>query len=208
VFRQAGLELIAAVRAGLVSLHAAEEIAALPLPVQKEIVEEQQNEALASQNVAAEIKVRAERRVGELLGEMVKNPGGRPAGETPSIVEGVSDAPPTYEDLGISYTTAFRWQLLSPPPEEEFDRYIDQTKEQDEELTTAGVLSFAKAYKPPPAGPKRPGQGVSPATAGPRRTRRWPSPPSWPPWPPARSARPSPAPRDGGSREALKPQRD
>ena len=51
----------------------------------------------------AEIKLRAERRAGELLGEMDKNEGGRPA-ETSNIVLPVSCAP-TLSDLGITRMT-------------------------------------------------------------------------------------------------------
>src|SRR5919205_1690622 len=38
---------------------------------------------LEAQNDAAEIRLRAERRAGELLAEMAKHPGGRPEAENP-----------------------------------------------------------------------------------------------------------------------------
>lgn len=74
----------------------------------------QQGESLEMQNWCAEIKLRAERRAGELLAEMDKNVGGRPP-ETEDIMSSVS--PPTYEELGIHPKQAQRWQLEASVPE-------------------------------------------------------------------------------------------
>lgn len=90
---------------------------------------------LHAQNDLTEARLRIERRLGELLAVMPKNPGGDPV---TSRDRGVT--PPTLEQLGISRMQAHRWQQLAALPAEEFDRYIAATRAQREELTTSGVL--------------------------------------------------------------------
>lgn len=63
---------------------------------------------------ATEIKVRAERRAGELLAAAVKAEGGRPTEKTGSTVLPVSaNPPPTLSDLGVTKTQSSRWQQLA-----------------------------------------------------------------------------------------------
>src|SRR5258708_688856 len=56
---------------------------------------------------AADIRMRAERKVGELLREMEKHPGGGVAGKHRS--KGSTGAPPTLAELGISKDQSMRW---------------------------------------------------------------------------------------------------
>ena len=79
----------------------------------------QQGATLEMQNQCAEIKIRAERRAGELLGEQEKNPGVRMRG--PNIVLGPET--PTLADLGITYMQSHRWQAEASVPEERFERH-------------------------------------------------------------------------------------
>jgi len=70
--------------------------------------------------MATEIKLRAERRAGELLAEMPKNKGTRGDGRPP--LGGRDDRPPKDErqrlsDLGISKDESSRWQKLARMPE-------------------------------------------------------------------------------------------
>jgi hypothetical protein len=60
----------------------------------------------------AEIKLRAERRIGEMLGETVSHEGGRP--EKPSHDVTVS---PRLSDIGISRKQSSRWQTIASLPE-------------------------------------------------------------------------------------------
>ena len=90
---------------------------------------------LAAQNHAAEIKMLAERRCGELLRDMDKHPPG------PDRLQPATDLPPTYADLDIEKTAAHRWQKVAAIPVTEFERYIEQKKAMGEEVTTAGLLS-------------------------------------------------------------------
>lgn len=68
---------------------------------------------------AAEIRVRAERRLGELLLEAAKHPGGRP--KTGAKVEPVIA---TLEKLGITKKLSSFAQRLAAVPEETFESYI------------------------------------------------------------------------------------
>lgn len=91
------------------------------------------------QNYAAEIKLRAERRAGEMLAEMEKNPGGNP-----NLLHHVTGSiPPSYKELGIERIQAMRWQLEAEIPEEVFERFAAETKAKREELTSRGVLAIA-----------------------------------------------------------------
>lgn len=90
---------------------------------------------------AAELKLRAERRLGELLAEMPKQHGARPADT------GLHDATPL-SHLGIEKTASARWQRLASIGEEEFERHIAERR-QVGELTTAGALKFAKQLRQP-----------------------------------------------------------
>lgn len=60
------------------------------------------------QQWATEIKVRAERRAGELLAQMPKAKGGNPNLPTPTADVGVESAAPTLADLGITYNQSSR----------------------------------------------------------------------------------------------------
>lgn len=108
---------------------------------------------LEAQNHAAEIKIRAQRKAGEILSSMEKAKGGRPYQATSSQEVGV-DKPPTYADLDISYKDAHQWQTIASVPEELFEEFIATTKTDDKELTTSGAMRFSreinKETNPPP----------------------------------------------------------
>ena len=64
---------------------------------------------LDAQNHAAEVKIRAERKAGDLLKQLDRSNGGRP-GKTNSSVERVSEYREVLEEQDIPTTTAHRWQ--------------------------------------------------------------------------------------------------
>ena len=104
----------------------------------------QARHSLEMQNQCAEIKLRAERRAGEMLSETEKNQGGRterkfnlPHGDRTGNI-------PTLSDLGITRNQSSRWQKLSEIPENSFEDYIETTKSKEDELTTAGALNLAR----------------------------------------------------------------
>lgn len=106
---------------------------------------------LEAQNHAAEIKLRAQRRAGEILDSMEKAKGGQPYQEKNST--GYSLQPvETYADMGIDKVDAHRWQTIAKIPVQEFEKQLEQTKADGGELTTAGMyregLHFRAANKP------------------------------------------------------------
>lgn len=109
----------------------------------------QAGESLENQNMIAEIKLRAERRAGELLAEMPKAKGGQPYQEQPTgnTVKPVETTTPTLTDLGISKAQSSRWQSIASLPEEVFEAEIAKTRAEKEELTTAGLLRVAQAQR-------------------------------------------------------------
>ena len=84
---------------------------------------------------AEEIKLRAERRAGELLKEAPKNKG--------QILRGSTIVPredtPTLKEMGVTKKQSFRWQKIANIPEEKFENYIEVQKE----LSTSGALRVA-----------------------------------------------------------------
>ena len=85
---------------------------------------------------AEEIKLRAERRAGELLKETPKNKG--------QILRGSSLRPReeslTLEEMGVSKDQSSKWQKIANIPEEKFENFIEVQKE----LSTAGILRVAE----------------------------------------------------------------
>ncbi len=91
-------------------------------------------EGLEMQNQCAAIKLRAERKGGELIAVMDKNQGG------PVRLQPATALPPTLAEQGIEKTRSHRWQKVAAVPEDEFEDYIETTTNNQQELTTAGLL--------------------------------------------------------------------
>lgn len=100
---------------------------------------------LENQNEAAEVKIRAERKAGEMLARMPKNEGAKGTGSNQYEVRSLDvTAPPTLEELGIEKMQSSRWQTIASLPVEVFEEHITETKAEGRELTTAGVIRVAK----------------------------------------------------------------
>jgi N6-adenosine-specific RNA methylase IME4 len=76
---------------------------------------------------ATDIRLRAERRAGELLHEMAKNRGARP-GKTGRKARPLLDDRPKLADLGVSKTQSSRWQKLADLDEGAFESKVTRTK--------------------------------------------------------------------------------
>jgi len=87
-----------------------------------------------AQSYGAEIKLRAERRCGEVLAEMAAN-GARSTGGKPS-----SPATVTRESLGVTPDESSQWQRLAKAEPEAFEAYIAETKQSGRFPTTAGAV--------------------------------------------------------------------
>ena len=87
------------------------------------------------QNEYAEVKIRAERRCGQIIPPMIQHGGDR---KSKSRFNGK-----TLKDLGVSKNQSHRWQIIAQLDEKEFEGFIAQVKDSKEELTSAGVFRFA-----------------------------------------------------------------
>lgn len=87
------------------------------------------------QNQCAEIKIRAERRAGEILKEMEKNPGQLFRGNTMQPREDT----PKLSDLGISKVQSYRWQTEALVPEKTFQEHVAKINAAKQELTSVEV---------------------------------------------------------------------
>lgn len=99
---------------------------------------------------ATEIKVRAERRAGEMLAELPKGGKflGRDAdGEFRKTDGAKSEA---IQQLGISKDQSSRWQALAAMPDEHFETAVATAKESAGQVTTAFMLREEAKHKPAP----------------------------------------------------------
>lgn len=96
----------------------------------------QQEDSREAQNYAAEIKLRAERRLGELTREIPREQGKRT--DLTSVHDG-----PKLAEIGIPDTTRKRFEKIADLPTPVFEEYIQEQKEAGE-VTTAGALNLAR----------------------------------------------------------------
>lgn len=106
----------------------------------------QARESLEVQNNVAEIKIRAERRIGEFSKELPKAQGIRT--DLTSNHDGEKLKKEVLGSVGIDPAHASRYESLASIPEKQFEEHIKETKEKKEELTTAGTLRLTKEPLP------------------------------------------------------------
>jgi hypothetical protein len=122
----------------------------------------EQRASREAQNDAGEIKVRAERRLGQLLDEQKKTgerqgrgDAGRAAANGPKaqrerLAPEVPPAPAkTLEELGVDRNQAARWRAVAQVPEEKLETFIKAQREHPAgEITTAGLIRVANSRNP------------------------------------------------------------
>lgn len=113
---------------------------------------------------ATEIKVRAERRAGQMLAEMPKAKGEILRGNT--MVPRGNEAK-TLADIGITKNESSRWQKLAAVTDTQFEEAVAAAKEVAGEVTTAAMLRAAKACEPPKPAPVAPAPAPAPAVVEP-----------------------------------------
>ena len=91
---------------------------------------------------ATEIKVRAERRAGQMLAEMPKATGAKGSGSNQYQVRSYDTTAPqtTLSDLDITKDESSRWQKLAAVSEEKFESAVAAAKDVAGEVTTASML--------------------------------------------------------------------
>lgn len=93
--------------------------------------------ALTDQNLLATYRIRAQRRGGQILQQVVRQ--GRPTKRSQGATFSLPD--------GIDKSTSARWQELARIAEKTFDDYLGYAGRNSIELTTAGFLRFAEGKK-------------------------------------------------------------
>jgi hypothetical protein len=89
---------------------------------------------MAAQNRCAEIRLRAERKLGQYLAGTSRNSGGRPK-PVP-----LGNGFPTLEDLGITRKLSHRAQRIAAVSTTEFERFLRAARKQEWEITTRLLL--------------------------------------------------------------------
>ena len=103
---------------------------------------QQRDIGVDARNDAAEIVLRAERRLGEMLAEMPKQHGARPGDA------GLHDVTPqTLEEFGIDKAQSSRWQAEALVSDEQFAAWIAETREAEQDLTSQGLVKMGKEIK-------------------------------------------------------------
>jgi hypothetical protein len=92
---------------------------------------------------ATEIRLRAERRAGELLTQMPKHQGGRPEKTAPErgAVSDVEVARPmTLAEMGVTDNQSSKWQKLASLSDDKFEVRVDHAKARVEGMTTSSPV--------------------------------------------------------------------
>jgi hypothetical protein len=99
---------------------------------------------------ATEIKVRAERKAGELLKKSADSGERFPAGglRSKQVESHGATRPSTLDEIGISNTQSSRWQSLAGMSDEHFETAVATAKETAGHVTTAFMLREASRNKP------------------------------------------------------------
>lgn len=95
---------------------------------------------------ATEIRVRAQRRAGEMLAQTEKAVGSLKRGTV--VVADDHGKPATLADMGITKDQSSNWQALASMSEEHFEATVEAAKDTAGEVTTAFMLREAKRAKP------------------------------------------------------------
>ena len=98
-------------------------------------------------NAAAEATLRSRRRIGKMLQVLPKNPGGWRQRKSCGYALQPQDLPPTLEEHGLQKHVAHRCEKLASVDDLDFDRYIEQAKAFEEDITMAGALDWARSPK-------------------------------------------------------------
>lgn len=99
-----------------------------------------------SENLMREIRIRAQRRAGQIL-EQMKADGTR---RKQHVVARNADpsAPPTLAALGITGKESSNWQALAKVPEEKFEQHLSDAREAGKPAVMRDVVALSRGKKP------------------------------------------------------------
>lgn len=101
---------------------------------------QQAKSGLEIQNRCAEVKLRAEKKLGELLKDMPKDNKG---GDRKSQSHGATVIR-TLKSLGLDKHQSSRYQTIASLSDKEFEEHVAKVKASNDELTTVGVIRLAR----------------------------------------------------------------
>jgi|LakMenEpi03Aug12_release.lakeMendotaPanAssembly.Ray.scaffolds.fasta_scaffold167928_5 hypothetical protein len=111
----------------------------------EEYMKQAQNQE--AERKACEIRIRAERRAGEILRDMEKAKGQLKQGqELPRSHDATTEKPKTLSDLGINKTQSSRYQALANIPEDIFEQHLADPVSKP---STVGLINRAKELPVP-----------------------------------------------------------
>lgn len=99
-------------------------------------------DSLDAQNDAAGIRLRAERKIGGMLADVPRSPGGRPARNSAHDGQGLAAV---LREHGIAWSVAERWQREAAVAEAAFETWLADLKDRGAEITSAALLDYAGA---------------------------------------------------------------
>ena len=99
---------------------------------------------LETENAAAEVKVRADRKLGEVLSESEKQ---KPGQYQQRCAEVTVAIPPTLAELGLTKRESSDAQAVAALPESDFEQIISATKEAGKSLTTKPIATEGRKRK-------------------------------------------------------------
>jgi N6-adenosine-specific RNA methylase IME4 len=102
------------------------------------------NASIESQNDAVEIRLHAERRLGELSMDIEEDGRGHKKSKPKAATSAVISKGAKLAELGLKERDARRFEQLAKIPEEKFDELITETKEKGERLTSNAPLKMVR----------------------------------------------------------------
>jgi ParB family chromosome partitioning protein len=102
---------------------------------------------LEAANHAAEVKLRAERKAGELLGRLEKGDHGGDRRSSSYQAGNLNEYRTVLTESNVATTTAQRWQTVAEVPADIFEDHVATVQQEQRELTSAGVLRLAEEIK-------------------------------------------------------------
>jgi len=103
-----------------------------------------QSKDTAMANWASEIRIRAERRMGEMLKEQEMQTGGDARKIATRSHGATEQIPPTLAEVGITKSMSSRAQKIASVPKDEFEEVVRSHIEAEKELTSATIQKLVK----------------------------------------------------------------
>jgi hypothetical protein len=152
-----------AARKALAAAHRVDEVKAIRDRAEAVRHYAKQARDLEMQNMACEIRLRAERRAGQLLLDMQKNPGTRGAGRPRKDGSRIRWSKPStaktpkLEEIGITKDQSSKWQKIALLVDDAtFEKALVQAREKNGELNTAALLREIREIVTPNGVPTEP----------------------------------------------------